>query len=192
MTEPTPELTAARATALEDAFAAIDRGSMADMPLRNDALAVEAISFRPWGLERGPALLGILVTPWCMNVMLVPPTADDPAWATLSGGEKESHGLPCGVVEFTAGAVDGFGPYLMCSLFSPVKEFADQPAARLTAQLALEDLLTPPAEEIPPPAPTARRRGDGPAPSSAGGADGLSRRSALGMARAPRGRDGGR
>lgn len=189
MTEPTPDLIAARATALETAFIAIDQGSMADMPLRNPALSVEAIGFRPWGLPRGAGLLGVLVTPWCMNVMLLPLRGDDPAWADLEVGVKESHALPCGTVEFTAGVLDGFGPYLMCSLFSPMNGFADQPGARLTAQLALEDLLKPPAEDIPPPSPAVRRRGDGPPPAEG---PNLSRRAALGMTRGPRGRDGGR
>lgn len=183
---PTPEAVAARVQALEAAFRKVDAERMQDMPLRNAALSVEAVGFQPWGLDRGAALLGILVTPWCMNVKLLP--LDPAAFDAPEDGTKETLDLPCGTVEFTAGTVEGVGPYLMCSLFSPMTEFADQGGARLTAQLALQDLLEPPAAPAPPPEPR-RRRVEGPPPQ--GGPD-LSRGAALGMSRTPRGRDPGR
>lgn len=184
--DPTPDLIRDRVAALVEAFRQVDRTGMADMPLRNTALSVEAVGFRPWGLDDGPALLGILVTPWSMNVMLLP--LDAAAWADQDHGSKATIPLPCGGVEFTAGQVEGFGPYRMCSLFSPMAEFADQAGAVLTAQLALEDLLTEPAAAAPAPEPR-RRRTEGPPPE--GGPD-LSRRAALGMTRTVRGRGPGR
>jgi [NiFe] hydrogenase assembly HybE family chaperone len=101
----------------------------------NPALAVEAVGFAPW---RGH-WLGVLVTPWCMNLMLAP--LDAALWRPLAHGAKRRYRFPAGDYEFV-GAVDrAAGEYQMCSLFSPVLEFEDHATARLVAQLAREALF---------------------------------------------------
>ncbi len=56
------------ATTLEHRFRQIERTRMTGVPVVNDKLAVRAIGFRPWREH----WLGILLTPWFMNLMLLP------------------------------------------------------------------------------------------------------------------------
>ena len=53
---------------LESAFERVRRERMIDVPMLNPRLAVQAVGFRDW---RG-GWLGILITPWFMNLMLLP------------------------------------------------------------------------------------------------------------------------
>lgn len=176
---------AARAAALEDAYRRVEDASMRGLPVHNPALKVEALPFRAWDLTEqglGNALLGVVVTPWCMNVVLLP--QDPQKWEGLEDGSKHDIDLPCGRIGFVAGRLEGVGPLLTASLFSPMQDFADHEGALITARFALGDLLSPPPAEAPAPEPR-RRRTEGPAPM--GGPD-MSRRAALGMSRTPRGR----
>ena len=83
--------------------------------------------------------LGILITPWFMNAVLLP--ADPAAFGHLGDGDKTDEALPAGVYEFITGTLDPAGTLKSCSLFSPVFEFADQATARLTAEHALAALM---------------------------------------------------
>ncbi|QGM96807.1 [NiFe]-hydrogenase assembly chaperone HybE [Methylocystis parvus] len=131
------------ATAVGERLAAryreIRSGPMRGMPICNDALDVAAIGFRPLiDPTRGEFAFGAIVTPWMMNIV----------GARLSG---EEHGfvagamhriaLPAGDVEMVASGLDGFGPILACSLFSPMFDFPDMDAARETARQAIEALF---------------------------------------------------
>ncbi|MCC7215314.1 MAG: [NiFe]-hydrogenase assembly chaperone HybE [Burkholderiales bacterium] len=108
---------------------------MAGLGLVNPALAVEAIGFA----VRDGRWIGVLVTPWCMNLVAAP--CDPRAWPTVAPGAKVRLTFPAGDFEFV-GAHDGAaGEYLACSLFSPVFEFADQVTARAVAEQALVALL---------------------------------------------------
>jgi len=109
--------------------------SMEGLSFVNPALAVEAVGFAPWQGR----WLGVLLTPWCMNLILAP--GDASVWQSQRQGEKQSYHFPAGEYDFI-GAVDGLaGEYQMCSLFSPVLQFEDQATARLVAQLALAALF---------------------------------------------------
>ena len=123
------------AARLEAAFRAIAAARMRGLPVVNAALEVEAVGFAPWDAH----WLGVLVTPWCMNLVLLP---REPArWASLPPGKKVAYRFPAGVYEFVSGHEAAVGEYQACSLFSPMFEFADHAAARLTAQAALEALF---------------------------------------------------
>ena len=138
------------AAELEAAFARIHRERMVDVPILNEALRVEAVGFVAWGDEA----LGVLVTPWFMNLMLVPAAGSEqrPGDKTFvsvpaAGGEqrlgdKTFVSFPGGDLEFIAAYEDGIGHYRMCSLFSPVFEFADHDTAVATAAAVMERLLT--------------------------------------------------
>jgi [NiFe] hydrogenase assembly HybE family chaperone len=103
----------------------------------NPALDVEAIGFAPWGSH----WLGVMITPWFINLILAPRVAG--AWESLALGAKRRYRFPAGDYEFI-GAVDEIaGEYHACSLFSPVLEFDDHATARLVAQLARDALLDP-------------------------------------------------
>jgi [NiFe] hydrogenase assembly HybE family chaperone len=120
---------------LEQVFSHIERERMRGLPILNEALQVRAVGFRQW---QGRCL-GILITPWFMNLMLLPSEGDD--WQNLRIGDKQLHQLPSGPYEFILGEETGVGRYQMCSLFSPVFEFADQETAEATAEAAMAALM---------------------------------------------------
>lgn len=134
------------ASQVERAFAAIAATRMAGLPLCNPALAVEACGFRPWnGLW-----LGVLVTPWAINLMLLPD--GNPAFRRLGADQRQTWAFPSGGYDFLGAEEDGLGAYQTCSLFSPVFEFACQDEAREAAQAALHALCAPEGGVPPPPA----------------------------------------
>jgi [NiFe] hydrogenase assembly HybE family chaperone len=120
---------------LESAFTRIRRERMADIPLLNPALEVQAVGFS----VREDYCLGVLITPWFMNLMLLPLAGDE--WAELPSGTKINKSFPSGTYEFILGEEEGVGRYLMCSLFSPVFEFQNQQAAVVTAEAVLQSLM---------------------------------------------------
>jgi len=131
---------------LEAGFRAVHAQRMQGLDFVNAALEVEAVGFAPWEGR----WLGIVVTPWCMNLTLVP--RDPRAWQPLAIGAKRRYRFPAGEYDFVGARDDAVGEYQVCSLFSPVLEFADHETARLTAQHALAALMDS-AHADPPPAP---------------------------------------
>lgn len=121
--------------AIERAFEQICATRMAGLPFLNPALRVEAVGFHVWDCR----WLGVLITPWFMNLMLVPDDAR--AWHHVRYGDSVSYALPAGVFEFISAREPLLGDYQSCSLFSPVFEFADQDGARATAVAALAALF---------------------------------------------------
>lgn len=122
---------------LERIFRDIHLTRMQGLPVLNDALDVEAVGFRPWCGH----WLGVLITPWFMNVMLLP--GPQAPWPDVPAGGKRDWQLPSGMYSFIVGRETRLGDYHMCSLFSPVFELPDPATARLTALAALEALLKP-------------------------------------------------
>jgi [NiFe] hydrogenase assembly HybE family chaperone len=123
------------ASALEAAFTSILRERMQDMPMVNPALAVEAVGFRPWRDH----WLGILVTPWFMNLLLMPRVSAK--WQPIAAGETRQYAFPAGVFEFIGARDPLLGDYQACSLFSPMFDFATMQGAHDTALAALEALF---------------------------------------------------
>lgn len=122
---------------LEVAFTATYRERMQGLPFVNPALHVEAVAFAPWKCY----WLGVMVTPWAMNLMLTP--RDVTLWRTLPPGDKRRYRFPAGAFDFISAHDGALGEYLVCSLFSPVLEFADHDTARQTAQIARDALFDP-------------------------------------------------
>jgi len=120
---------------METAFTRIQRERMTGMPLLNPALEVQSVGFRRWENY----CLGVLITPWFMNLMLLPLDAN--AWEELPSGSKINQSFPSGTCEFILGEEEGIGRYLMCSLFSPVFEFQNQEAAVVAAEAVLQSLM---------------------------------------------------
>jgi [NiFe] hydrogenase assembly HybE family chaperone len=118
---------------------------MEGLPFVNPAIDVEAVGFAPWQSY----WLGVMVTPWFINLMLLP--RDPDAWTSLPQGKTQRHHFPAGDYEFIYSNNEDIGEYQMCSLLSPVLEFADHATARLVAELARAALLdsanAPAAEE---------------------------------------------
>jgi len=120
---------------LESAFDAIHVRHMQGLPFVNPALRVEAVGFAPWKNY----WLGVMVTPWSMNLMLTP--RDAQMWRPLKFGEKRRYTFPAGHFDFISANTAAIGDHLVCSLFSPVLEFIDHAAAHETARLAREALF---------------------------------------------------
>ena len=103
----------------------------------NTAIEVEAVGFAPWESH----WLGVMVTPWCINLMLLP--RDASAWTSLPQGEKLRYRFPAGDYDFISSRDETVGEYQMCSLISPVLEIPDHATAREVAALARAALLDP-------------------------------------------------
>ncbi len=126
---------------LEAAFREIHTAQMRGLPIVNDALAVKAVGFR----RHGERWLGALVTPWFLNLVLLPGEGDD--WSGLVPGAKELIEFPSGRYEFVHANRKGVGAYKACSLFSPMFEFASMLQATETASAALVSLFDPSIRE---------------------------------------------
>ena len=128
---------------LEAAFRAVYAEKMQGLAFVNAAVGVEAIGFAPWKHY----WLGVMVTPWSMNLLLAP--RDPGAWRPLPAGEKRRYTFPAGRFDFISAHADAIGEYLICSLFSPLLEFADHATARHTALLARDALFDSANAEVP-------------------------------------------
>ncbi|MGF7174012.1 [NiFe]-hydrogenase assembly chaperone HybE [Azospirillum doebereinerae] len=122
---------------LERAFREIHTAQMRGVPIVNDALAVKAVGFRAWEGR----WLGALVTPWFLNLVLLPGAEDD--WSGLIPGAKELVEFPSGRYEYVHALRKDVGPYKACSLFSPMFEFTTMLHATETASAALVALFDP-------------------------------------------------
>ena len=127
--------------ALIAAYQRVDQERMQDIPFRNAKLSIEAVDFQPW---QGGAL-GVVITPWFMNlVYLAGPNTD---WTTHRHGDLVTHVLPSGRYQFIHGDLEGFGVLQSCSLMSPVTDFEDMDAARITAREVMRLMLIAPEGE---------------------------------------------
>ncbi len=122
---------------LIDLFQTIEVTRMDGVPVLNKKLSVDAIGFEPYG----DFYLGVLLTPWFMNLMMLPMAGDANELEGKKFGSKQSHALPNGQFQFIVGHEEDIGFYLSCSLFSPVFEFADQESALQTARAALDEVM---------------------------------------------------
>jgi len=137
-----------RATVLQRHFESVARTRMAGLPVLHAGLRVEAVGFRSLPDEPGVSL-GVLITPWFMNLVRLPferaatqgmnlpglsvvRRLADRDWTFIGAGEGEFGG-------------ETPGPMECSSLFSPMFEFVDQAAARATALGVLELVLATPA-----------------------------------------------
>lgn len=132
---PQPADRPSPARALENRFRVILQEQMQDMPMLNPALSVEAVGLRPWGDH----WLGVLITPWFMNLMLMSRVTG--SWHPIAERESRHYVFPAGVFEFIGARDPALGDYQACSLFSPMFDFADQQTAHDTAVAALAALF---------------------------------------------------
>ncbi len=126
--------------AVEEAFFRIQREQMADVPILNQALSVEAVDFQRWQEH----WLGIVVTPWCMSLLLVPGSADN--WVSTGENKRRFVRFPAGDFAFLGSAEKELGEYQSCPLFSPMGQFPSQSEATMTARASLAALLTAPRQ----------------------------------------------
>jgi [NiFe] hydrogenase assembly HybE family chaperone len=117
-------------------FTEVWHSTMRDVPLVNKALSVEAVGFR----RHEGHVIGVLVSPWFMNLVLLPDGAD---WSGLTPGEKEVIAFPSGEYEFLHNTREMTGGYKACSLFSPMGDFTRQKDATDVARAVMEALFDP-------------------------------------------------
>ena len=122
--------------AVEEAFLRIQRERMADVPILNLALSVEAIDFQRW---QG-CWLGIVVAPWCMSVLLIPGNTEN--WIATGENKRRFVKFPAGDFAFLGSDEVEVGEYQSCSLFSPMDKFSTQSEATMTARASMIALLT--------------------------------------------------
>lgn len=148
-----------RVQALIERFRAVD-AAMRDLPLYNAKVAIEAVGFRPFGDD---ALIGVALTPWFMNLIVLPLEPAPMDMAQI--GKSVVIELPAGQRNFVVGGNEIVGLYKAHSLHSPVLNFTLPGQARAEAERQLAMLLTPPAAD--------------PAPARGTGNNGLDRRALL-------------
>jgi [NiFe] hydrogenase assembly HybE family chaperone len=133
-----------RVQTLEQVFAHIAATRMQGVPVQNPALRVQAVGFAPQADPQGGEwLLGVLVTPWFMNLVYLPLVVARAGDPVLGVGLKASRQIGTQTFEFIGGHEDGLGAFACCSLFSPMFEFADHGAAVATAVELLNLLRAP-------------------------------------------------
>ena len=124
--------------ALVQVFEHIARTRMAGIPILQAALGVEAVGFeRDTGPAEGESgWLGMLVTPWCMNLLWWP----DEATHVAPVGASRRHAFGHEAYTFIGAFEPALGAFEVCSLFSPMHDFANADTARSVAQHALTTL----------------------------------------------------
>lgn len=122
---------------LEAAFRRIQRERLEGVAILNPVLSVEAIGFS----LRRQTWQGVLITPWFMNLILVP--AHPASWHDGAPGERVLRSFPSGLYAFQCGRECEIGEFLSCGLVSPMGQFRDQRAARAVALASLELLERP-------------------------------------------------
>ncbi len=128
------ELDALTAKLVAD-FTEIWHAKMRDVPMVNKLLTVEAVGFRM--VDGRP--LGVLISPWFMNLIQLPGADED--WTNLTPGEKELISFPSGDYEFLHNTREMIGGYKACSLFSPMGEFSTQMQAQEVARAVMVALF---------------------------------------------------
>ncbi|WP_210877001.1 [NiFe]-hydrogenase assembly chaperone HybE [Roseovarius autotrophicus] len=126
---------AERTAALVADFTEIWHAKMRDVPIVNKLLQVEAVGFR---LHEGRPL-GVLVSPWFMNLVLLAGEGED--WSGLVPGAKEVIGFASGEYEFIHNVREMVGGYKACALFSPMGEFHSQAQAVEVARAVMAALF---------------------------------------------------
>ncbi|WP_200344817.1 [NiFe]-hydrogenase assembly chaperone HybE [Halochromatium glycolicum] len=118
-------------------FEQIHQQRMLGLPILNPALRVAVIGGRRWQDD----WVGVLITPWCMNLVLLPGSGS--ARRPGAVGSTLCIRLPAGTFELIASYEPDIGSFAACSLFSPMQGFADQPSAVAVAETVIAGLFEP-------------------------------------------------
>ncbi len=130
-----------RITELLDFYRSAD-GNMRDLPIYNAALDIEAFGFQPFGAEE---LAGILITPWFMNLVVLPLAPE--LLEANRYGEGRKVDFPAGARRFRYAGDPEIGAIWTSALHSPMDVFTSQAQARAEARLRIDEAMTPPNHE---------------------------------------------
>jgi len=120
---------------LESCFNHILTENMQGINILNHELEVEAVEFQHFDGR----LLGMVITPWFVNLVMLPKDGDN--WDQLNLGQKEKYAFPSQDLEMMVNEIDGFGYCRTYSLYSPCKDLPNQESARIAAAMFLRNLL---------------------------------------------------
>ena len=115
-------------------YRAVYRDRFGDLPIINSRLDVEAVGFR----RLDEHALGALITPWFINLVLLPGTD---RWQDRVQGSIAAVVLPGGTLDFTVSHDDKLGTILSAALFGTVADFPSQDMARDVARETLRLLF---------------------------------------------------
>jgi [NiFe] hydrogenase assembly HybE family chaperone len=146
-----------RVQQLERVFTEIGHTRLSGVTVQNPAVLVQALGFATVPDDPN-MLLGVLVTPWFMNLVRLPAQTALPGETLLSVGKKANRSVGNRSFEFMGADEPDIGAFEVCSLFSPMFEFANHAAAADTANEILNLLRMPvkPAPTTPPSLPSRR------------------------------------
>lgn len=108
---------------------------MLGLPFLNAILQVEAVGFRVFQSN----WLGVLITPWCMNYLILPGATG--AWPHVPESARQSWSFPAGTLNFVVADEPGLGTYQQCPLFASMDPFDSREMARQAALAALDALF---------------------------------------------------
>ncbi len=130
-------------TTLIDAYRRIAAERMAGIPFANQRLDVDGVGFR----DVDGRSVGVLITPWCMNLVVLEPEADDTAEEEAS--EKRTIRFPAGEFQFVRSRIDQVPAHHALALFTSVEDFPDMATARAVAADILRRILEPDTRDAP-------------------------------------------
>lgn len=119
------------------AFARIEQNQMQGLPVCNSQLTSEVVGLRRYD----EYWLGVLVTPWTLQLILLPATEQA---ENLREGDHRTFQFPQGEILFMASDNPDLGVYLACSLMSPLHDFPSQEVIRNTAEEVMTLLFQSP------------------------------------------------
>ncbi len=120
---------------MEQTFKRIHTENMQGIPILNPMIEVQALGFQEWQGR----VLGVIITPWLMNLVLLPAEGED--WSQMELGHKQPHEFPSRSYKFMINDIEGIGPCQTCSLCSPMRDFASHEQAVQVAQDFLDGLM---------------------------------------------------
>jgi [NiFe] hydrogenase assembly HybE family chaperone len=120
---------------IEAVFQRIEQEQMRGIPLLNPALRVQCVGLQAY---QGRSV-GIVITPWLMNLLLLPAADED--WSELQLGAKQTHRFPANEFRFLVNEIDGIGTCQTHSLHSPMHEFMHQEHAVAAAESFMQTLM---------------------------------------------------
>lgn len=122
-------------SALVRHFQYVYQQRMQGLPIVNERLRVEAIDFH----EHDGDVVGILITPWFINLIRVP---NDAVTRSDAQGDKSTVAFPSGSIEFTVCRDQGIEYFQSAVLFRSVSDIPDQSVAVDIAQRVMRDLFS--------------------------------------------------
>ncbi len=125
---------------VERSFSKVHREKMQGIPILNPRINVQALGFQYYR----DRIVGIVITPWLMNVIILPAEGED--WSDRDPGRKEMLAFPLKTCLFLQNEIDGIGYCQTHSLYSPMNEFANHEHAVRVGQDFIEKLMTVPEQ----------------------------------------------